>query len=189
MEKDNINWTRIAEAVENYRSLGFKYVETPWIVSREAALLTCPHERYLDHADNHGVLAASAEQGFLQLAMDGELDSVNYVSSGPCFRIKDTLEHADRYHKLYFMKVELFSRCRDESEAVHAYKEMMGSAINFMRNYLDGQQSPDARQTRDGWDLELNQIEVGSYGYRYDDRVGWWAYGTGIAEPRFSQAL
>jgi hypothetical protein len=39
-----------------------------------------------------------------------------------------------------------------------------------------------------GYDLEINGIEVGSYGRR---EVGdfTWVYGTGLALPRFSQAL
>ena len=48
-----------------------------------------------------------------------------------------------------------------------------------------------------GFDIELNQVEVGSYGNRYIEydtpntvnKKILIAYGTGIAEPRFSQNI
>ena len=42
-------------------------------------------------------------------------------------------------------------------------------------------------KTEEGLDIELNGIEIGSYGYRsYKDFH--WIYGTALAEPRFSLA-
>ena len=38
-------------------------------------------------------------------------------------------------------------------------------------------------------DLEIAGIEVGSYGIRHHELVGHWAFGTGLAEPRYSQAM
>lgn len=38
------------------------------------------------------------------------------------------------------------------------------------------------------YDLEINNIEVGSYGIRQYKNL-FWVYGTGLAEPRFSQAI
>ena len=37
-------------------------------------------------------------------------------------------------------------------------------------------------------DLELNRIEIGSYGVRRTPECAW-VYATGLAEPRFTQAL
>ena len=48
---------------------------------------------------------------------------------------------------------------------------------------------PTAVKTDEGYDLEINGIEVGSYGARYHAKIGWWAYGTGLAEPRYTTAM
>jgi hypothetical protein len=42
-------------------------------------------------------------------------------------------------------------------------------------------------KTEIGHDIELNGIEIGSYGWRQNQDIIW-AYGTGLAEPRFSIA-
>lgn len=42
--------------------------------------------------------------------------------------------------------------------------------------------------TDEGFDLQLGGIEIGSYGKRHHDSFGPWAYGTGLALPRFSVA-
>jgi hypothetical protein len=41
-------------------------------------------------------------------------------------------------------------------------------------------------KTNIGYDLELNNIELGSYGVRKYGQLHW-VYGTGLAEPRFSK--
>jgi aspartyl/asparaginyl-tRNA synthetase len=181
-----IDWKLLGEAVEHYKSLGFEYVETPWFVDFSTALITCePHQaisyNYNDTTtDAPKSLVGSAEQGFLQLEREGKLDSVNYVSCGPCFRIEDnyTVMHLPQ-----FMKVELYVRCSDENSAVAASRELVYSAAQFMRSVRS-----DIVKTDEGWDLERNGIEVGSYGARYDEEIGHWAYGTGLALPRFTRA-
>ena len=40
-------------------------------------------------------------------------------------------------------------------------------------------------KTAEGYDLQIGGVEVGSYGVR-SHRGFKWAYGTGLAEPRFS---
>ena len=118
------------------------------------------------------------------MAREGLLDSVNYVSAGPCFREEPTY---DDLHLPQFFKVELFVRCKDEHEGRFAANELLYRAKRFMQDQSTVPLS--IVEEGFGWDLELNGIEVGSYGYRCADGVGFWAYGTGIAEPRFSQAL
>lgn len=190
----SINWTRISQAVEFYKSLGFEYIETPWHVDRTTAMITCPNELFLVTTDRsrqnknnriiYQSLVGSAEQGFMQLALDGKLDGVNYVSAGPCFR--EELQYDD-LHLPQFFKVELFVRCQDERQARQAANELLYRAKRFMQDHSD---APLAIVEEGfGWDLQLNGVEVGSYGYRCADSIGFWAYGTGIAEPRFSQAL
>ena len=190
----NINWSRIARAVERYTSLGFKYIETPWHVDKDAAMITCPSESFLVNTDRvwqkpnlrqaPQSLVGSAEQGFLQLAQNGQLNGVNYISAGPCFREEPVY---DELHHPQFFKVEMFVLCKDDSEAQWVSKELLYKAKIFMQE--EAGTSVSIVDEGHGWDLELNGIELGSYGYRCADGVGWWAYGTGVAEPRFSQAL
>jgi len=40
-------------------------------------------------------------------------------------------------------------------------------------------------ETKDGYDLEYDGIEIGSYGIRSCEYLKW-IYGTGIAEPRLT---
>ena len=48
--------------------------------------------------------------------------------------------------------------------------------------------SVDVVPTKEGYDLMINGIEVGSYGLRMGNGYEW-VYGTGLAEPRFSVAI
>lgn len=180
---NNIDWQLVAEAIENYTRLGFIYVDTPWMVEAEVADITCPDRMYHDVVVNGGKsLVASAEQGFLQLKKDRKLTATNYVSAGPCFRIMDARENPDEYHQETFFKVELFCICDTESQAHFAARELATRARNFMT--LDA----EFVYTDEGIDLELNGVEIGSYGARYHKDIGWWAYGTGLALPRLFHA-
>lgn len=177
-----INWQKLAEAVEYYRSLGFQYTEVPWKVSEEAANITRPDVGYLERVDGL-VLSASGEQGFLDLELDKLMPvtkNPNFVTCTPCFRSGDA--GRSPIHHPYFMKVELYVRCLDKTQAERVAYELLQKAKRFM--FAD-----TTVTTPDGWDLEINGVEVGSYGPRYHEQIGWWAYGTGLAEPRYSQAL
>jgi len=175
----NINWKLISNAVEFYQDHGFKYIETPWFVSLEALEITCEKRSNIYRVAGKGGLVGSAEQAFLQLSIDNQLEGVNFVSAGPCFRN----ERVDDLHQNQFFKVELFTRCVNSEESKFAAWEVLKRAEKFMGD------SATVVETQAGWDIEINGIEVGSYGRRYHDAVGWWVYGTGIAEPRYTQAL
>ncbi|SRR6056297_633497 len=179
---DPVNWRRIADAIDYYKSLGFYYTEVPWKVSEAAAAITCPDAGYMEWSDGL-VLPASGEQGFLDLELDSLMPttkSPNFVTCTPCFRANDA--GRSPVHHPYFMKVELYVRCDDQRQAEFVSYELLLKAKRFM--------SADTPVTTpEGWDLELNNIEVGSYGARHHEKIGWWAYGTGLAEPRYTQAL
>jgi hypothetical protein len=183
----NINWQNISDAVEFYKTRGFEYIDTPWIVNYDTLAITCTNTRGIITTDDNRSsyygplkgLVGSAEQGFLQLAIVDQLPDVNYVSAGPCFR----MEKIDELHQQQFFKVELFSRCATQKVAELATVELMHRASEFMNNV------PTAVKTDEGYDLEINGIEVGSYGARYHEKIGWWAYGTGLAEPRYTTAM
>jgi len=174
-----MNWDKISQAINFYQSEGFTYVDTPWVVPLDTLQLTTT--KVLISTPEYGKkfgLVGSAEQGFIQLGMEGKLNStIKYVSAGPCFRT-DT---PDFLHQSYFFKVELFAMCNSEEQASQTAIEFRDIAMSVM---------PAAYpiETDIGWDLEVNYIEVGSYGIRNISKIGWVAYGTGLAEPRYSTA-
>lgn len=179
MDIEPVNWSLVSKAIEFYTSHGFEYIETPWLVNLPTLYITCPNTSRIFKIDDSVGLIGSAEQAFLRLAMDNKLPHTNYVSASPCFRNEPTI---DKFHQLQFFKVELFVRVKTPELALFAAKELVKRANTFM---------PEASvvTTADGWDLEINSIEVGSYGYRYHPFIGYWAYGTGLALPRYTQAI
>ena len=181
---DPINWRRIAEAIDFYQDLGFQYVEVPWKVDEASARITCPPNGYVEMVDGLA-LVASAEQGFIDLERDSLLPSgVNFVACTPCFRQSDA--GRSEFHHPYFMKVELYVRIGKDDDGDRAAWELMNRAKKFM---TEQGAEPYVVQLENSFDLEVNGIEVGSYGYRFHPEVGGWAYGTGLAEPRFTQAM
>lgn len=179
---ESIDWSRLAEAVAYYKMHGFQYTEVPWKVAAEAAAITMPDSGYMEWSDGL-VMSASGEQGFIGLELDSLMpvtNNPNFVTCTPCFRINDG--GRSYIHHPYFMKVELYVRCLDKAQAERVAYELLLKAKRFMS-------ADTVVTTMDGWDLEINGIEVGSYGARYHEKIGWWSYGTGLAEPRYSQAL
>ncbi len=181
----DIDWGLLAYAIEWYKACGFIYIEVPWIVATSINMLTCPDEENLLKIGNSSFsLVGSSEQSFLKLDFDGELPSGKYVACSPCFRN----EVVDAWHQRTFMKVELF--CNDDMGALHA---IIGYAERFFIDAIKNERKTNAKlekvDTDDGIDIQLNGIEIGSYGIRRLSKNKSWIYGTGLALPRFTQAL
>lgn len=166
-----MNYARISEAIEFYKSLEYTWIDTPWIVSNEASALTFAGLR---EKCELGYLVGSAEQGFIQLLLDKKISSGRYVSAGPCFRFDDNGQPGKHP---YFFKVELISIAVPEDNVFWV--------MNDARRFLGG----DEVIVNGGYDLELNGIEIGSYGHRSVRGILPWIYGTGLAEPRYTEAL
>lgn len=181
-----INWSYINQAVAYYRGLGFKYVEAPWIVSPDSIGVTLPVGRR-HFTCNDGGLVGSAEQGFIELMRNGLLSEPDradglYVAAGPCFRDDDV----DLLHQKTFFKVELIRILglpTGQHEAQYLVKNMAKMAVEFFEDVLG--EEVVIVETAEGLDIELNDVEIGSYGYREAFGKSW-VYGTGLAEPRFS---
>src|SRR5271157_3330889 len=105
-------YQRLLAAIEYYEKCGFKYVNVPWAVSKEAILMTRPPHVVGDplHYIAGGIElypVASAEQSFLQMQLDAtDRISGSFCTITPCFRNEDRL---DDLHQPYFEKVELIS--------------------------------------------------------------------------------
>ena len=173
-----VNWAKIGEAVEWYKSIGYEYLEVPWIVGDEAYKGTAP-PWVEDYKTLGGNLVASGEQSFMQMLAEGKKIG-KAVCCTPCFRADGN----DEYHKQYFVKVELINTdVTDEN-----LKSMIWDARYFLESryplfncglvkFFDG--------TYDLTGMVLG-TELGSYGIR-EWQGHKWIYGTGLAEPRASQ--
>lgn len=190
-----ISWDNVSRAILHYQKLGFQYLETPWIVSDEAIQATIPPGATASFCGD-GYLVGSAEQGFVELMIQGKLGPGRYVSAGPCFRS----DPVDKYHQRHFFKVELIclvsptTAFEDIDEGVHTlarmvkefFDEVLTPSSEDQDAIRDFQAEPTKLvKTQDGLDIELNGIELGSYGFRRFQSFEW-LYGTGYADPRFS---
>ncbi len=173
-----INWNNLAQALNNYtQHQGFTYLETPWLVAEETTRITFP-EGTTKFSTPVGDLVGSGEQSFLEIR--DTLAPGRYCTITPCFRE----EEIDDWHQHYFMKLELIKVGDVTQETLW---EMIQSAKRVLETIAQ-RSDFDVIETEVGYDIELNGIELGSYGIRsYDDFT--WVYGTGLAEPRFSKAL
>lgn len=179
-----IDWARLARAVAFYEQRGYEKIEAPWLVEPQYREITYPHLNAFQ--TQHGDIVGSAEQSFLQLAFEGKISikmGSKYVAITPCFR-----DHQpnDPLHQLYFMKVELFQPIKWGN----SYPDLQPVEMLFDSGQFFASEGalPEKEETDEGIDWTVGGIEVGSYGYRVHDGFGW-LYGTGLAEPRFSQAL
>lgn len=172
--KAPIDWKLLYEAKAFYEALGFEYVEVPWIVHQSVTNATFDG---MPHRTQHGDLVGSAEQSFIQMILLGELLPGKYQAITPCFR-SDVL---DETHESHFMKLELIDMVRPNN-----WRTMACLVEGFMQSHIptrvvDIDESQCDIETPDG-------IELGSYGRRDVGSVSF-AYGTGLAEPRFSTAV
>lgn len=203
-----IDYIALGNAMSYYKSMGYEQIEVPWAVPLDDIMLTCPMPTYATHAPDlapNDYLVGSAEQGFLYLDRRGLLvKNKQYVACTPCFRN----DAADEWHQPYFMKIELYHAM--PSEYMHdadflvkgilenTLKSMIQIASNFFQRYepmlnlliTQNVRSVKCVKTDQGYDLEYDGIEFGSYGIRKDiENNLCWIYGTGLAEPRFSKAV
>lgn len=188
----SVDYSLISAAIEFYKGLGYEYGEVPWEVSLKHTQSTCPdlskilltqpRVRSCDVELYDKALVGSAEQSFLQLWSDLKLPlEGKFVACTPCFRLN---EPNTPYHFRQFMKVEIGMLMDAEDD----YGKQMGVMANHARSFFANHTAHEVEQvpTEDGYDLEINGVEVGSYGARYLSRHHTWVYGTGLAEPRFS---
>lgn len=194
-----IDWSILSDALNYYRGLGYHYVEVPWVVPEATVDLTIPDPRFgVRLADNvvngkrygqscmdedePGVLVGSAEQSFLYMEERGLLMPGRYLACTPCFRHE---EYTSPLRRPHFMKVELYVNDLIPGRL----DEIVGHAWGFFnQNISQHRDELLVVNTPDGFDIEVNGYEVGSYGIR-DVKGMRWAYGTGVAEPRFSASL
>ena len=172
-----IDYGRLDGSLRFYESNGFKRIESPWTVTKDVSDITKPPGgKDWEIMGKDKVLVASGEQSFLYLYLKGFLPKGRYQTVTPCFRE----EPFDRTHTKYFIKNELMIT-DDVSE------ESLKFVINICKQFYETELETivDIIETKDGFDLEVSGIEIGSYGIRSCEYLKW-IYGTGLAEPRMT---
>lgn len=179
MKNDSIDWMALGQAQAHYQLCGYEWIDVPWLVPSEAVAVTRP-EKARDFQTFAGCLVASGEQSLLAIRDQLELGK-RYACVTPCFRD----ERHDDLHKLCFVKLELMHVLPQwDDPEVHVLC-MLQHAIDFHAWYAHGCELRYV-QTEIGYDIEINRVEVGSYGYREHEGFRW-VYGTGVAMPRLRQ--
>lgn len=187
-----IDYSLIAKSIEHYEQCGFKRIETPWTVTKAVSDITRPPQaKDFEITNKNKVLVASAEQGFLYLALKGFLPPGQYQSCGPCFRD----ETFDNWHTKYFIKNELI---KTDSTTENDLEWVINTAMGFFSIFipiekLHIRKTWDQKFRCQSFDIEykmneLEHIELGSYGIRECPFLKW-IYGTACAEPRTSNVI
>lgn len=187
-----IDWGLLAKASAFYKSKGLTYKETPWTAPIAVHEFTKPHQNpsfihdlALPQGNELCELVGSAEQGFIYLMLNNELKDGKYYSITPCFRF-DTY---DKTHQPWFMKAELMhlqKNCNQE-QALQNAMNLLDLAWEFLTALAPDERFEKVQTSSLSWDINLNGIEIGSYGVRNVQNIVF-AYGTGLALPRFSIA-
>lgn len=181
---ENIDWLLLAEANSFYANNGFQQIETPFAIPSYYHSFTKPHDNQtfvLNNglfSNNSHELVGSAEQGFIYLLLNNLLESKKLQSITPCFRF----DEYDELHQPWFMKLELF-QLSDNNEDLF-------NIISIVKKFFEKHTSSCVQLVNTGenmYDLEINNIEVGSYGFRKVNDYTF-IYATGLALPRFSIA-
>lgn len=194
-----INWMLLAQTVEHYSGLGYQQIEVPWCVPESLNVDTKPHtdrsfvQPFGMFSNDPHELVGSAEQGFMYLMQQGRLTPGKYLSVSPCFRFDDY----DATHFPWFMKVELCEFLAPDDDHQIALNQMVHQCGVFFDRLMKAPYSFYNQKSKrveckvvaiqDTFDIEINNIEVGSYGIR-SIAGHQYVYGTGLALPRFSIA-
>jgi len=172
-----IDYARLDRSIKFYEDYGFKRIESPWTVTKAISNITKPADgKDWEIIGKDKVLVASGEQSFLYLYLKGFLPKGKYQTITPCFRE----EPFDITHTKYFIKNELII-----TDEVNSLK--LDEVVLICQKFFEKEigKKVDVVKTEQGFDLEYNGIEIGSYGIRSCEYLDW-IYATGLAEPRMT---
>ena len=188
----NIDYNLLNESVKYFQNKGFKQIEVPWIVNSNTTKITTDISSVIINYNNeitnvNNNLIGSAEQGFLQLIIENKLPFGKYQSISPCFRTEH--DGYDNNHFPYFIKNELLIYT-DNKYIFTELSYLISDVVNLYNRYLQNVKRKETfgYNSKLQIDLMYNDIELGSYGIREINNEKY-IYGTGLALPRFSQAL
>jgi hypothetical protein len=185
---NNINWRRLMSAMVFYNVEGFKYIDLDWTIPSNISEITKP-EISKDVFIDGKALVGSAEQSFLDMFINRNLEKGRYCGITPCFR--DDI--VDEIHNKYFIKVELI-------DTLNVNIESLMDIINKCKRFFGMHCKPQVVEVKNEYKNKCNDsntydiidsksgIELGSYGIREYNGFKW-IFATGLAEPRLSKVL
>lgn len=175
-----INFKLIQNSIDYFEIQGFERIEVPWLVTESVDKITRPEktQSYFVPSKNKSLIA-SGEQGFLYLYLKEYLPLGKFQTTTPCFRN----DEFDLTHTKYFIKNELIQTINVSQDNLC---QMTNQARIFFQSFFKDEIKIE--KTFDGFDLQVNGIELGSYGIRECEFLKW-IYGTGCAEPRTSRLI
>lgn len=185
-----INYNILADSQEFYKNLEYTYIEVPWTVTREVSEITVGKEKLKEYNlvhKNNKMLLGSGEQAFLYQITKGYIPYGKYQTITPCFRF----ENQDVFHQKYFMKNELIEFSEEpltQSDLLKTINKCLTFYMKHVKNQLLLTIVNTSSSNGISYDINLEDIELGSYGIRNYKGIHW-IYATGVAEPRFSKAL
>jgi len=176
-----INYKLLDRSIDYYNKEGFIRIETPWLVTEATDAITRPENAipYIVSNKNKNLIA-SGEQGFLYLYLKEYLPMGKFQTTTPCFRN----DEFDFTHTKYFMKNELI---QTDVTTKFELEKIVDSAKGFFDTLFDNTDT-EVTTTSDGFDINVGEYELGSYGIR-ECKFLKWIYGTGCAEPRTSKII
>lgn len=192
LDSPMIQWGLLDYALSRFVEMGYVRTEAPWMVHPQVSELThsLGQATFVDteraKAAVPAVLVGSGEQSLLAM----NLPVGSYVTCTPCFRPEPENE-LGRLKQRQFMKVELFvlTNERDPQALVQTRNTVMHHAALVMNELGAERGKLLPVWTPEGEDLDYSGVELGSYCIRDDGEGRVWICGTGLAEPRFSQAV
>ena len=180
-------WRNLSRVADFHLQHGYRDLPQPWIASQRAMEATLPPGAAATVLHGEDLLVGSAEQAFIDRMLEGTIHPGKWQTLTPCFRRENQY---DEWHLPYFMKLELIDYM-PTGNARHRMNDMIAQAQAgfemLLGTTLEAEPQTYLAKTDIGWDLMLRGVEIGSYGVRLFEGHCW-VYGTGLAEPRFTQA-
>lgn len=168
------------QAMTFYKDRGYSFIAAPYIVDKDVVGFTLPEDREAYPHSDYGFYVGSAEQSIYQLIKDGvDLPSKCLVIT-PCQRDEFIL---DESHLEIFLKIELIS-----FDMGFDHRSIRDDVLDFYKSLNVDNVSTIVQDDNVSYDININDVEVGSYGYRWFNDV-LVSYGTGLALPRFEYAV
>lgn len=178
----NIDANLIYEAMTFFKMRGYEFISVPYVVDKDIVAYTLPENRKaLSHA-SYGDYVGSAEQSIYQIIKDYGVKSLpdKCLMITPCQRDEPIL---DESHLEIFLKIELVS-----FNLGFGHTSIRDDVLDFYKSLNVENMTYVIQDDGVSYDININNIEVSSYGYRWFDNV-LVSYGTGLALPRFEYAV
>lgn len=183
----------LAQALRDWQGQGAVYVDVPWVADARFVQGTRPQWAHgQDITTPYGQLLASGEQAMCAMMLEGKLKpGLRYIGWTPCFRDE---QQFDDLHHFYFIKAEIFQPLHASAHPDEAVLELVDQARVLFEHWAHavkpGAQVVVVPTLPEQWDIEIDGVEVGSYGSRFVPGTTLrYLFGTALAEPRFSRAL